>query len=235
VLLLVPAAGLGVGGGALLALDNARDSSGYVTSPVFHLSSTTAAITAENLTITNADLWARSLGDVGGLRVTATSPTGRPVFVGVARQSTVDQWLAGKAHDELTGFSGGTALYHRAAGALQAVPDPAAQNFWLATATGSDPTVLRWALTNGSYAVVVVNTDGSPGVVADVRGSAQVPHLAGLGGTMLGVGIALLLLAVGLIVAGGTGLGRRQSGPPPSGPGPVGPVPQRASPVGTGS
>jgi hypothetical protein len=235
VLLLIPAAGMGVGGGTLLALDNARDSSGYVTSPIFHLSSDTAAITAENLTITDADAWARSLGDVGGLRVTATSPTGRPIFVGIASQTAVDEWLAGKAHDELTGLTDGTARYNRAGGTLRAVSDPASQTFWLATAAGTAPAPLQWSLADGSYAVVVVNADGSPGVKADVRGAAQVPHLAGLGGTMLGVGIALVLLAIGLIVFGGTGLGRRHGTPPPSGPGPVGPQPQRASPVGAGS
>jgi uncharacterized protein DUF4389 len=233
VLLLLPAAGLGVGGGTLLALDNARDSSGYVTSPIFHLSSSTAAITAENLTITDADQWARSLGDVGGLRVTATSLTGRPIFVGVASQTAVDEWLAGKAHDELTGLTDGTARYNRAAGTLQTVSNPAGQSFWLATATGTAPAGLQWNLADGSYAVVVVNADGSPGVNADVRGAAQVPHLAGLGGTMLGVGIALVLLAVGLIVAGGTGLGRRHNGPPTPGPGPIGPPPQHASPIAT--
>jgi Domain of unknown function (DUF4389) len=234
VLLSIPAAGLCFGGGTLLALDNARDSSGYVTSPIFHLSSDTAAITAENLTITDAGAWARGLGDVGGLRVTATSPTGRPIFVGIASQAAVDEWLAGRAHDELTGLAEGTARYNRATGTLRAVSDPAGQTFWLANATGTTPDPLQWSLADGSYAVVVVNADGSPAVNADVRGAAQVPHLAGLGGTMLGVGIALVLLAIGLIVFGGTGLGRRHGTPPPSGPGPVGPRPRRESPVGAG-
>jgi Domain of unknown function (DUF4389) len=69
VLLVLLGAGLGVGGGTLLALDDARDPSGYVSSPAFHLSTDTAAITAENLTITNADQWARSApGLVGPVR-----------------------------------------------------------------------------------------------------------------------------------------------------------------------
>jgi hypothetical protein len=220
VLLLAPATGLGMGGSTLLTLDNARDPSGYVASPAFHLSSQTAAITAENLTITDADQWARGLGDVGGLRVTVASPAGHPIFVGIASQSAVDEWLAGKAHDELTGLIDGTARYHRAPGPLRAVSYPAGQSFWLATATGTTSATLQWNLADGSYAVVVVNADGSPGVAADVRGAAQVPHLAGLGGTMLGLGVALVLLAVGLIVVGGTGLGRRHSRPPTAGPDP---------------
>jgi hypothetical protein len=235
VLLLLPGAGLGVGGGTLLALDNARDSSGYVTSPAFHLVSSTAAVTAENLTITDAGQWARSLGDVGGLRVTASSTSGRPIFVGVASQAAVDQWLGDTAHDQLVGLSSGRAHYDRADGVLRGVPRPGDQTFWLAETTGRAGATLRWNLADGNYAVVVANADGSPGVTADVRGAAQIPHLAGLGGTMLGVGIGLILLAVALIVVGGTGLGRRHSDPPPAGPGPTGPQPLLASPVGTGS
>src|SRR5512138_286252 len=90
VLLLAPAVGLGVGGGVLLALDGARDRDGYVTSPAVALSSATAAVTAENLEIAGTSEWTSTFADVGGLRVTVTSATGRPVFVGVAPQSQVD-------------------------------------------------------------------------------------------------------------------------------------------------
>lgn len=233
VLLLAPAAGLGIGGGTLLALDAARDRDGYVASPGLRLDSGTAAITAENLKIADADLWTSDVADVGGLRVTVTSPVGKPLFVGVAPQAAVDSWLAGTAHDELTGVPAGTARYDRAAGATQAVADPAAQPFWLASATGTGTTVLRWDITGGNYAVVVANADGSPGIIADARGAVQVPHLAALGGGLLAAGIVLGLVAVGLIVLGGVGLGRRHTEPPP-GVGPDAPVPQ-TPPVPIGS
>jgi hypothetical protein len=230
VLLLAPAAGLGTGGGVLLALDSGRDSSGYVTSPAIHLTSSTAAVTAENLTIADADLWTRDLADVGGLRVTATSPDGRGLFVGIAPQAAVDAWLAGTAHDELTGMTGGTADYSRATGAVRAVEDPAAQTFWLATGTGT----LQWQVTSGAYAVVVANADGSPGVTADTRGAVQVPDLTALGGGLLTAGILLGLLAAALIVLGGVGLGRRHAEPPPPGAGPVAPS-ERIPPATVGS
>lgn len=238
VLLLAPAAGLGIGGAVLLALDSGRDSTGYVTSPTVRLSSTTAAITAENLTIADADLWTRDLADVGGLRVTATSSTGRSVFVGVAPQTAVDAWLAGTAHDELTGLTAGTAGYRRAAGTIRTAADPAAQPFWLASTTGAGDATLTWRVTSGEYAVVVANTDGSPGVSADVRGAVQVPDLTALGGGLLTGGIVLGLAAVALIVLGGVGLGRRHPQPPPDAPpgnGPVAPVPEQIPPVTIGS
>jgi hypothetical protein len=230
VLLLVPAAGLITGGGILLGMDAARDRTGYVTSPALRMTSATAAITAENLTIADTGQWTSSVADIGGLRVTTTSPSGGPVFVGIAPQPAVDAWLAGTAHDELTDVPAGRAEYSRAAGELRPVADPAAQTFWLTTATGPGAATMQWHVVDGNYAVVVANADGSPGIVADVRGAVQLPDLTGLGGGVLTAGIVLGALGLGLIVLGGVGLGRRHGQQPP-GSGPVGPLPEQIPPV----
>ncbi|MFI1991550.1 DUF4389 domain-containing protein [Actinoplanes sp. NPDC020271] len=233
VLILLPAVGLTIGGGTVLALDAARDSAGYVTSPAVALHSNTAAITAENLTITSADVWTRDVADVGGLRLTATAPAGRPVFIGIASQQAVDAWLGGTAHDQFLGMRSGTARYDRAGGTTRSVASPASEQFWLASAGGTGSTTVNWKVTDGQYAVVVANPDGSPGVTADVRGAVQLPAMSGLGTGLLVAGIVSGLLAVGLIVLGGVGLGRRHSAEPP-GPGPQ-PPPQPAPPLSTAS
>jgi hypothetical protein len=217
VLLLAPGAGLAAGGGALLALDGTRDSTGYVTSPAMSVQSSTAAITAEGITLQAGDVWTRGFSDIGGVRITATGSRGTPLFVGIARESDVDRWLAGTAHDELTEVSSGTARYSRSGGARQAVADPQAQTFWLASGTGAGAATVTWQATSGDFAVVLVNADGSPGIVADVRAATKVPDLTGLGAGLLATGIVLFLLAVALIVLGGTGLGRRHGGTPPAG------------------
>ncbi|MBM2616397.1 DUF4389 domain-containing protein [Actinoplanes sp. LDG1-06] len=233
VLLLFPAIGLGAGGGVLLGLDSARDRAGYVDSPTLQLSTATAAVTAENLSITDTGLWTRNLADVGGLRVTVDSQSGKPLFIGIAPQRAVDAWLAGTAHDQLAGFTSGAGRYDRASGATRTLADPAAQSFWLATGRGSGAT-LQWEVTDGDYAVVVANLDGTLGVAADVRGAVQIPDLTGLGAGLLATGIVLGLLAIGLIVLGGAGIGRRHSPPPPAA-GPTGPAPQQTPPVSVGS
>jgi hypothetical protein len=234
VLLLAPAAGLGTGGGVLLAVDAARDNTGYVTSPIQRLQTSTAAITAEHLTIAGAGTWTRQSTDIGDLRLEVTTPNNQPIFVGVAPQSAVDAWLTGTAHDELTGFDSATARYERSAGRIRPVTTPATQPFWIAQATGTATTTLQWTATDGEYAVVVANASGIVGVTADVRGAARVPDLTGLGSGLLVTGILTGMLAIGLIVVGGTGLGRRHSGPPTGGI-PVGPPPRLNPPVTTGS
>jgi hypothetical protein len=234
VLLLVPAAGLGTAGAVLLTLEAGRDSAGYVTSPAVQLTTPTAAITAEHLTVVDADLWSRNLADVGGIRIAASTRDERTVFVGIAEQRTVDEWLAGTAHDEFVGLTAGTSDYQRTVGAARAVGDPAAQPFWLASATGPGEATLRWEAVDGEYAVVVANADGSRGVTATVRGALQVPDLSALGGGLLAAGIVIALVALGFILLGGVGLGRRHSGPPP-GAGPAGSAPAPRAPVAVGS
>ncbi|GIF02051.1 DUF4389 domain-containing protein [Paractinoplanes rishiriensis] len=234
VLLLAPAAGLGTGGAVLLALEAGRDSTGYVTSPAVQLTTSTAAVTAEHLAVVDADLWARNLADVGGVRIVASTRGDRAVFVGIAEQRAVDEWLAGTAHDELVGLTAGTSDYQRAAGGLRAVGDPADQPFWLASATGTSEATLQWDALDGEYAVVVANADGSPGVSATVRGAIQVPDLSALGGGLLAASIVFALVALGFILLGGVGLGRRHSGPPP-GAGPTGSAPTPLPPVAVGS
>ncbi|BEL05986.1 hypothetical protein Q0Z83_041770 [Actinoplanes sichuanensis] len=233
VLLLLPAVGLGTGGVILLTVDAARDSAGYVTSPVQRLQTSTAAITAEHVTLTGTGAWTRQTADLGELRLEVTAPADRPVFVGIAPQSAVDTWLAGTAHDELTGFASGAARYDRSGGPVRPVSAPAAQPFWIAQSTGSGSTTLQWTAADGEYAVVVANVTGAAGVSADVRGAARIPDLTGPGSGLLAAGVLIGLLAVGLIVIGGTGLGRRHSAPVP---GPQnGPTPRLNPPVTTGS
>ncbi|AGL16941.1 DUF4389 domain-containing protein [Actinoplanes sp. N902-109] len=215
VLLLAPGVGLGVVGSGLLTLESQRDSAGYVTGPSVRLSSATAAVTAENLTITDAALWGRDVTDIGALRITATDAAGAPLFVGIGPQSAVDDWLAGTAHDEFADLNDGTAGYDRAGGVVRAVADPAAQPFWLASTAAPGTATIEWTAVRGDFAVVVANADGSPGVTANVRGAVQLSDLSGLGGGLLAAGLLLTAVAIALITLGGIGLGRRHGGPPP--------------------
>lgn len=225
VLLLAPGVGLTVAGGALLALDQARDADGFVSTPAASVQTTTAAVTAEGITLSADDVVTRGFTDIGDVRITVTGTAGEDLFVGVAPESAVDAWLAGTAHDELESVSSGSADYTRATGTVRAVGAPAAQSFWLASGTGAGTVTVTWRATRGDFAVVLANADGSTGVVADVKAATNLPDLTGLAGGLLGAGVALTLLAVVLIVLGGTGLGRRHgSGPPDPGLPPAPPV-----------
>ncbi|MEV4642920.1 DUF4389 domain-containing protein [Actinoplanes sp. NPDC049548] len=230
VILLLPVVGTGVAGGALLALQSGRDSSGYVTSSALQLTSATAAVTTEDLTIEHAGEWTRLFADVGGVRISADSSTAQPVFVGIGRRSDVDRWLTGTARDRIADVTGTTVRYERTSGVVRATTTPAAQDFWLASTSGTSGARMTWRVTDGQYTVVLANADGSPGVSADVRAATQIPDLTGLGIGLLVSGVVLGALAVMLIVVGGTGLGRRHSEPPTPPAPPAPPVPPGGSP-----
>jgi hypothetical protein len=155
-------------------------------------------------------------------------PPARPSSSASPRRSEVNAWLSGIAHDRIVGISTDNAGYNRTAGATRRVAAPAAQDFWLASATGTNNATLDWQVTTGDFTVVLANANGSTGVAADVQAAAQVPGLSALGAALLATGIVFGLLALALIAIGGIGLGRRHSGPPTT----AGPPPSTGPPPG---
>ena len=81
-----------------------------------------------------------------------------------------------------------SATYNDHPGRAVAQP-PALRHIWTASAQGRGTQTLRWHLRNGSWSVVVMNADGSPGVRADVTASARIPFLGLLGWTLAGLGV----------------------------------------------
>jgi hypothetical protein len=138
---------------------------------------------------------------------------GIPLFLGIARQSSVDSWLSGIAHDQVTSLDS-VVGYTRAAGAVASLSTPATQDFWLATAAGDGGAELTWEAVDGTFALVVANADGTTGVSADIRAATRVPDLAPLGFGVLAAGTVTTLVAVLLIVLGGTGMAGVPRGQP---------------------
>jgi hypothetical protein len=219
VLLLLTSIGVIAIGSGVLVLNASRDASGYVSSRSLDVSSTTAAITAEGMEVQAGSEWVRDTAGIGDIRITASSPSGTPLFLGIAAQSDVDRWLAGTAHDELISpYGDNEPRYRRVAGAQRSVADPAEQSFWLASASGTGTVVLDWRVTTGRFAVVLANSDGSPAVSAGVRVATRIPSLAPLGIGLIAGGALLAVAAFVLIYVGAAGLGRRHASPPPTRP-----------------
>ena len=130
---------------------------------------------------------------VGTVRVTATSSNGRPLFVGIARQSDVNSYLGGVARSEVTDFSNNSVDYDQHSGGPPAGP-PGAQRFWEARSTGSGQVTTTWKVSGGDWSIVAMNATGAPRVSADVRLGAKTT-------AVLWIGIGFLV--VGLLFAGG--------------------------------
>jgi len=217
VVLFIAGGGLAIGGGSLVAIGAHRGSDGFIATRSLSLSTATAAITAEDITMHPAHIGGREFAGLDAVKVTVTGNSSTKLFLGVARQSDVDTWLSGTAHDRLTGMYGmRRAQYQRDAGVLQAVSAPAEQSFWLDSASGTGTVTLNWDPGDGRFALVLANADGSTGIATSAVLAAKVPALRPVGIGLLGGGLLSLALAVLLIAVGAAGLGRTHTTSSPS-------------------
>lgn len=118
--------------------------------------------------------------------------------LGVAASGEASAYLDGIGHATLTDWSEDGPVYDTTAG-QQPATQPVDESIWVASATGPAPT-LTWNLTDGSWTVVLMNTDGSSPVAARVRVGAEVPALDTVIGFFLSLAALLLLAGGGLVV-----------------------------------
>ncbi len=183
---------IALGGLALIAVHVfARDDDGYYTTDTERLASGRYAIVSDALDL-GRDSVDADAGDLGAtLKVSATS-TGKPVFVGIARRAAVATYLRGVGYSELDDFGDGRARYSQVPG-RQPRSAPSAQRFWTVRAAGAGEQSVEWDVDSGTWNAVVMNADGSRGVVVDAEAGIKVSWL-------IWVGVGLLIL--GVVIAG---------------------------------
>ncbi|MCW5715019.1 MAG: DUF4389 domain-containing protein [Bauldia sp.] len=201
ILLALAATGLVIGAIAVIvAFGTRQDGRGFLESGSYELRSDGYAVTSADVAIAPhpGDWWpVETVVDVG-LTVT---PDAGAVFVGVGPADDVARFLAGVAHDEVRsiGTARSDVRYRDVAG--QAVPAlPSAQTFWAATVEGTGAQRLEWPVERGSWTVVIMNADASPGVVVEAVGAVRVPFLPAIGAGVLVAGLILGAVAAALLV-----------------------------------
>jgi hypothetical protein len=198
------AAGLLAIGGLALWGDSQKDSDGYLSTNTHQFETGTRALATENLDVDlDAGDWVMDTGDLGKVRVQVDSRDDKPVFVGIARSSDVEDYLAGVSHSTLTDVNTSPfdADYDDHAGDRRPVA-PADAHIWSASQQGSGKQSLNWEIRDGDWSVVVMNADGSAGVDADISTGANVPFLDEIGWSAVGSGSFVLIVGVALLVMG---------------------------------
>jgi hypothetical protein len=191
-----------VGAGALaLWGDSQKGSDGYLTTDTERFHAGTRALATENLDVDlgDADTLAES-DDLGRIKVTAESRDGKPLFVGIARTSDVEDYLAGVPYTSVDDVNASPfeADYTRHGGNRHPV-SPEHAGIWAESSNGSGEQTIDWEIDDGDWSVVVMNADGSLGVDADVSAGANVPFLDELGWSAIGSGAFALVIGIGLI------------------------------------
>lgn len=193
-LLVVAGLGLaGTGGALVVAHQTHRDADGFLMGTAESVSTDGFAITSQNLQIHLAGTPAWLPDDiVGDVRIEADPGTRGDVFVGIAPAADAAAYLSSVRHDTLVEVRDGEAVYRSTTGGAPTSP-PAEQTFWTAQAAGDGP-VLTWHPEKGDWTVVVMSTDGSAPVSAEVRAGAEVPVLETVIAVLLALGGGVLLL-----------------------------------------
>jgi hypothetical protein len=191
-----------VAGGALaLSGDSRKGDDGYLKTDTERFHSSTRALATDNLDVDLGDAdWLAQSDDLGKIKVTAESREGKPLFVGIARTSDVEDYLAGVPYTtvddvEVSPFE---ADYTRHAGNRHPV-SPEHAGIWQESSQGTGRQAIDWEIDDGDWSIVVMNADGSLGVDADVSAGANVPFLDELGWSAIGSGAFALVIGLGLI------------------------------------
>ena len=184
-------------GCALVAVDRTqRDDDGFLMSPSRELTTSTYAIVSESADLdTGGAEWALDTF-LGTVRIRSDSE--RPVFVGIGPAAAVDRYLRDVARDEIDDLdSGGDPELQGRPGGAPSAP-PGSQRFWAASVTGSGEQTLDWDPEDGTWRVVLMNSDGSRGVSSDMSIGAELDSVLWIGLGLLGVGV---LFAAGTALA----------------------------------
>jgi uncharacterized protein DUF4389 len=185
---------LGAGGAGIVLDQTQRDSSGYLMTSTTPYSTSTYALVSGSYRGGTAGDWFVNRDLIGTVKLRVNS--NRPVFVGIGRESAVNDYLAGVSQARGASLTTRSADFRTYSGGAPASP-PASQRFWSASSTGSGQQTLTWHPRAGNWRIVLMNADGSAGVRSDVSIGARMPHLLAIGIVAAGVGLILLLISGG--------------------------------------
>lgn len=176
-----------------------RDSDGYVTSSAVSLTADGYAISSANIDLDSLpEGWIPS-NLLGEFRVKAVSESGSDLFIGVGPVADVGAYLDGVEHSDVVRYAERSGATYVEQAGDKAPELPGAQDFWTTTTEGTGLLSLDWQPEEGSWALVVMNSDGSAGVNVSTSIGVDTPWLP-IGMVVTGIG-ALLTGALAAITA----------------------------------
>ena len=187
------------GGTALVVVDQTqRDEDGFLMSPSEDFSTATYAIVSDSVDVDFGGSESAARAILGDVRIRSESD--RDVFVGIARDTDVEEYLNGVEHSVVTDIGKDPEYSHRSGGAPRS--PPGGQDFWVASTSGSGEQTLEWEPEDGSWSAVVMNSDGSRGVASELSIGAELDAALWVGIVLLVVGALFAALAALAITAG---------------------------------
>ena len=128
--------------------------------------------------------------------VTATLTGDGPLHLARMREQDAQAWVGAAGHTTVTGLSDADTLSTDVADGEPTVPDPAGSVMWLDSESGEDEVTLTWEDRPGRFLLVAAG-DGTK-VPQQLRLTWPVEVTTPWSTPLIGLGILLLLIAVGL-------------------------------------
>lgn len=132
------------------------------------------------------------------LHVAAASQDNRDVFIGVAHEIDVDDYLDGIAHEQIWEIGFPTSLeMQRMDGSVATAPvPPETRDWWYMQASGPDRQEVAYPLSAEPINVVIMAADGAPPLAVTVDVGLQIDNLFTT--ALLTAAVGLILLAIAL-------------------------------------
>jgi hypothetical protein len=192
--------GLLIGGATVLAFDSTfKDSQGFYTTSFWPAQSDSPAVITQPADIRIGPGWFDNNRHAITVKVEASNHvSGKPVFIGVARESDMNSYLNGVSYDEVSDvtFRSDVLHYIHRSGTNTIAP-PTGQTFWVASASGTGAQTMQWNVTSGSYSIALMNADGSAPLNAEVSLGLKIPAV------LHGIGLGVLIGGIILLLGGG--------------------------------
>jgi len=196
-------------GASLWYYNLGTDSDGYVYSNIYHVNTSTYAFTPfmnEYKTSTWGWLGAENIAQIKYL-VKNLNPS-KEVFTGYATAAQSEPYLQSFQSEFPTYWRWIAEPYYAEIiiatttieGEGQPAVLPQTQTFWLATAQSSDTAIMTYLPQHEQHIWFIMNSDGSPGVAADIQIGFKSPILTILPLLFLPVGIILLIVGIYLVI-----------------------------------
>jgi hypothetical protein len=185
------------GGGFQLWADLTQREDGYLTTPTERFATPTYALTRTRLEVdTDGAGWVLNDSWFGKVRIRGESAGGKTLFMGIGPEAAVAKYLGPVAHAnvEEIDFDPFRVTYLPVTGGAPQGP-PTEQRFWAASTSGVGTQTLTWKVREGDWSVVLMNSDGSRGVAADIDVGAKMSFL---------LWVAIGVLLGGVLVTGGS-------------------------------
>lgn len=200
--------GLLVGGAGILIADNViKDNDGFYTTKTISIDKNSYAVVTGPTDVDVNVGWNSGLfwdpGDLVTFRIEGSNAdSSNPIFIGIAREWDMDDYLDDVEYDEVRRLhTNRLDIDYRNHSGDIAPEAPTTQTFWEESTYGTGTQVLDWELEEGSHTLVIMNTDGSAGIDANIVFGAKVPLLLGVGvgilvAGLIGLSISILFIAL---------------------------------------